>query len=222
MGRSIASLAAKRDDVEIVDEATGRLHRFFRAGRARRPSLGRGRRRESRSSIGTTGLAADHQRAIDAAAREGGGAAGGEHLARRRRAARAGRAGGAAARARLGRRDLGDAPPRQARHAVGHRAAARRARSTGPRRRRPTELNRFDRMQEGPHAREHGRHLLCLAARRHGRRRASGDLRRRRRADRARPPRREPGDLRQGRGAAALWLRTASAGRYTMADVLGL
>ncbi|MEA3039388.1 MAG: 4-hydroxy-tetrahydrodipicolinate reductase [Sphingomonadales bacterium] len=86
----------------------------------------------------------------------------------------------------------------------------------------PTERNRFDRMQEGPHAREEGgvyysslrggtvagEHVVVFA----------GD------GERIELGHRADSRLIFARGAlrAALWLRDKPAGRYTMADVLGL
>ncbi|MEA3060666.1 MAG: 4-hydroxy-tetrahydrodipicolinate reductase [Sphingomonadales bacterium] len=86
----------------------------------------------------------------------------------------------------------------------------------------PTERNRFDRMQEGPHAREEGgvyyaslrggtvagEHVVVFA----------GD------GERLELGHRADSRLIFARGAlrAALWLRDKPAGRYTMADVLGL
>src|SRR5947199_8855795 len=56
------------------------------------------------------------------------------------------------------------------------------------------------------------RNLLCLAARRHGRGRASRNLCRRRRADRARPPRREPDHLPERRYPGAGLAERQAAG----------
>jgi 4-hydroxy-tetrahydrodipicolinate reductase len=86
----------------------------------------------------------------------------------------------------------------------------------------PAERNRFDRMQEGPHAREEGgvyysslrggtvagEHVVVFA----------GD------GERLELGHRADSRLIFARGAlrAALWLRDKPAGRYTMADVLGL
>jgi 4-hydroxy-tetrahydrodipicolinate reductase len=86
----------------------------------------------------------------------------------------------------------------------------------------PAERNRFDRMQEGPHAREEGgvyysslrggtvagEHVVVFA----------GD------GERIELGHRADSRLIFARGAlrAALWLRDKPAGRYTMADVLGL
>jgi 4-hydroxy-tetrahydrodipicolinate reductase len=86
----------------------------------------------------------------------------------------------------------------------------------------PTALNRFDRMQEGPHAREEGgvyyaslrggtvagEHVVVFA----------GD------GERIELGHRADSRLIFARGAlrAALWLKDRPAGRYTMADVLGL
>jgi len=86
----------------------------------------------------------------------------------------------------------------------------------------PTALNRFDRMRDGPHAREEGgvyysslrggtvagEHVVVFA----------GD------GERIELGHRADSRLIFARGAlrAALWLRDKPAGRYTMADVLGL
>ena len=106
-----------------------------------------------------------------------------------------------AARPGLGHRDRRDAPSPQGRHALGHRLAARRRRPMkGAASAEQRRANRLRRMQRGPARARGRRHLLRLAARRLGRRRPSRRLRRRGRADRARPPRRKPRDLRHGRG----------------------
>jgi 4-hydroxy-tetrahydrodipicolinate reductase len=86
----------------------------------------------------------------------------------------------------------------------------------------PTEKNRFDRMQEGPHAREEGG--IYYASLRGGS--VAGDHQV---VFAAEGERIELGHRAENRGIfatgavkAALWLAGKPAGRYTMADVLGL
>ncbi len=174
--------------------------------------------------IGTTGLRPEHHALIDTAAGKIAADPDREHLARRQSAARAGRGGGAPAGHRLGHRHRRDAPPRQARHALGHRAAARRVGQCRARRREQYRAQPLRSHAGGAAPARGGRHLLRLAARRIGSGRSHGDLRGRRRTHRTRPPRRKPRDLRQGRGQGGAVARRGrrAAGRYTMADVLGL
>ena len=173
--------------------------------------------------IGTTGLTPEHHRAIDAAAKRDRRAADRQHLARRQRAAR-----------RWSRRRRGGSGPdwdieileMHHRHKLdspsGTALLLGASANIGRGAASNIEKNRFDRMQEGPHEREEGGiyyaslrggsvagdHLVVFA----------GDGERIELGHRAE----SRAIFAKGAVKAALWLAGKPAGRYTMADVLGL
>ena len=103
-------------------------------------------------------------------------------------------------------RDLRDASQQEDRRTLRHRAVVRRG--GGPRGARSGLKEAFGARARRPYRRAQGwRHRLCVAARRHGRGRASRHLRRSRGAHRAAPQGRGPHDLRtrraQGRALGA-------------------
>ena len=174
----------------------GSRHRHHRA-------VGVGRRRDQERHL------ARHRREV------------GQYEPRRQSAGGAGEARGAIARREFRHRNPGNAPPRQDRRAVGHRADARRGR-----RRRPQDRARaaFGARPRRRHRRAPDRrYRLCVVARRHRHRRSQRDLRRPHGAHRADAPRRGPHACsRKARVKAALWARGKKPGLYSMADVLGL
>jgi 4-hydroxy-tetrahydrodipicolinate reductase len=221
MGRAIAAIAAARDDIEIVDQepdvfidfsVPSALDEHLNAAvAAGRPVL-----------VGTTGLTADHQRAIDAAAAkvavlQAANTSFGVAVLRAlvEQAARLLGPDWDAEILEMHHRNKLDTPSGTA-LLLG--ASVNRGRGAGS----PTELNRFDRMQEGPHEREHGgvyyaslrggtvagEHLVIFA----------GDDERIELGHRAE----KRSIFAKGAVRAALWLKDRPPGRYTMADVLGL
>ncbi|HEX5184197.1 MAG TPA: 4-hydroxy-tetrahydrodipicolinate reductase [Allosphingosinicella sp.] len=223
MGRAIAAIAATRDDVEIAAEAAGAdVFVDFSASDVLDANLRTAVEAGKPILVGTTGLAPDHHRAIDAAA---------EKVAVLQAANTS--YGVAVLRALV----------EQAAHLLGadwdaeilemhHRrkldtpsgtalllgASIHEGRGAESR----IAHNRFDRMQEGPHEREEGgvyyaslrggtvagEHLVIFA----------GDDERIELGHRAQ----KRSIFAKGAVRAALWLKGRPAGRYTMADVLGL
>jgi 4-hydroxy-tetrahydrodipicolinate reductase len=221
MGRTIASVAAGRSDVEIVEEApdvfidfsvpTALDEHLNAAVAAGRPIL-----------IGTTGLAPDHYRAIDeAAARvavlQAANTSYGVAVLRAlvEQAARLLGPDWDAEILEMHHRGKLDTPSGTALLLGASVAEGRGAPG-------PADLNRFDRMQEGPHEREQGgvyyaslrggtvagEHLVIFA----------GDGERIELGHRAE----KRSIFAKGAVRAALWLKGKPPGRYTMADVLGL
>lgn len=221
MGRAIAAVAAGRDDVEIVTDrpdvyvdfsAPAALDEHLRiAADAGKPIL-----------IGTTGLTPDHHRAVDAAAEkvavlQAANTSFGVAVLRAlvEQAARLLGPDWDAEILEMHHRNKLDTPSGTA-LLLG--ASVNRGRGAGS----PTELNRFDRMQEGPHEREPGGvyyaslrggtvagdHLVIFA----------GDDERIELGHRAE----KRSIFAKGAVRAALWLKDRPAGRYTMADMLGL
>jgi 4-hydroxy-tetrahydrodipicolinate reductase len=221
MGRAIAAIAAARGDVEIVDRepdvfidfsVPSALDEHLNAAvAAGRPVL-----------VGTTGLTADHQRAIDEAAAkvavlQAANTSYGVAVLRAlvEQAARLLGPDWDAEILEMHHRGKLDTPSGTALLLGASVNCGRGAASN-------TELNRFDRMQEGPHAREPGGvyyaslrggtvagdHFVVFA----------GDDERIELGHRAE----NRSIFAKGAMRAALWLKGRPAGRYTMADVLGL
>jgi len=223
MGRAIAGVAEARGDVEIANDVAGAdviidfsvpdaLDKHLRT------ALGAG----TPIIVGTTGLTPDHHRAIDAAAEkiavlQAANTSYGIAVLRAlvERAARLLGPDWDAEILEMHHRHKLDTPSGTALLLGASVNRGRGAEST-------TALNRFDRMQEGPHAREQGGvyyaslrggsvagdHLVIFA----------GD------GERIELGHRAENRSVFARGAvhAALWLKNRPAGRYTMADVLGL
>lgn len=223
MGRAIAAIANAREDVEITDEAAsadvlvdfsapdaldGHLRAAVEAGI---PIL-----------IGTTGLTPEHHEAIDAAAGkvavlQAANTSYGVAVLRAlvEQAARLLGPDWDVEILEMHHRHKLDTPSGTALLLGASVNNGRGAAST-------TELNRFDRMQEGPHEREPGGvyyaslrcgtvagdHLVIFA----------GDDERIELGHRAE----NRSIFAKGAVRAALWLKGRPAGRYTMADVLGL
>ena len=197
MGQAIAQAIEDRDDVQIAEHRPD-VFVDFSVPEAVQEHVAAAVAAGTPILIGTTGA---HRRASPADRRGRGEdrrPPDGQHLARRQSARPSGPRGGGAARHRLGHRDRRDAPSPQGRRAVGHGADARHG---GGRRAAASTSTRSATAAATAHRRARARpHRLRLAARRLGRRRSPGHLRRRGRAARARPPRREPRDLRPWRG----------------------
>ncbi|MDB5693388.1 MAG: 4-hydroxy-tetrahydrodipicolinate reductase [Alphaproteobacteria bacterium] len=221
MGRSIAAVAAARDDVEIVIE-TPEIYVDFSAPDALEEHLAAAIAAGKPILVGTTGLTPEHHQAIDAAAAkvavlQAANTSLGVAVLRVlvEQAARLLGPDWDAEILEMHHRDKLDTPSGTA-LLLG--ASVGKGRGADG----PTDLNHFDRMQEGPHAREPGgvyyaslrggtvagEHVVIFA----------GDGERIELGHRA--------DSRtifaKGAIKAALWLKDRPAGRYTMADVLGL
>ncbi|HEX4737249.1 MAG TPA: 4-hydroxy-tetrahydrodipicolinate reductase [Allosphingosinicella sp.] len=221
MGRAIAAIAGARDDVEIVDRepdvfidfsVPSALDEHLNAAvAAGRPVL-----------VGTTGLTDDHHRAIDEAAAkvavlQAANTSFGVAVLRAlvEQAALLLGPDWDAEILEMHHRNKLDTPSGTALLLGASVNRGRGAEST-------TALNRFDRMQEGPHEREKdgvyyaslrggtvaGDHLVILA----------GDDERIELGHRAE----SRSIFAKGAVRAALWLKDRPPGRYTMADVLGL
>ena len=223
MGRAVAAVAAARDDVGIVsDVAAADVIVDFSVPDALekhlRTALGTG----TPIVVGTTGLTPDHHRAIDAAAEriavlQAANTSYGIAVLRAlvERAARLLGPDWDAEILEMHHRDKLDTPSGTALLLGASVNEGRGAPGA-------TDLNRFDRMQEGPHPREPGGvyyaslrggsvagdHLVIFA----------GDDERIELGHRAE----NRSVFARGAIHAALWLKDCPAGRYTMADVLGL
>jgi 4-hydroxy-tetrahydrodipicolinate reductase len=221
MGRSIASIAAARDDVGIVTEQPD-VYVDFSAPEALEAHVEAAVEAGKPILVGTTGLKGEHHQAIDAAATkvavlQAANTSLGIAVLRIlvEQAARLLGPDWDAEILEMHHRHKLDTPSGTALLLGASVNAGRNAAG-------PTELNRFDRMQDGPHEREEGGvyyaslrggtvagdHLVIFA----------GDGERIELGHRA--------DSRtifaKGAVRAALWLKDKPAGRYTMADVLGL
>src|SRR3954465_15036067 len=221
MGRSIASLAAARDDVEIVIEAPD-VHVDFSAPEALDAHLAAAVAAGKPILIGTTGLREEHHRAIDQAAAkvavlQAANTSFGIAVLRAlvEQAARLLGPDWDAEIVEMHHRHKLDTPSGTAlllgASVNGGRDAAG-----------PTERNRFDRMQEGPHEREEGG--VYYASLRGGT--VAGDHQVIFAGEGERIELGHRADSRtifaKGAVRAALWLKDKPPGRYTMADVLGL
>jgi 4-hydroxy-tetrahydrodipicolinate reductase len=221
MGHSIATAAAGRDDIEIVSEAPD-VYVDFSAPEALDAHLAVAVAAGKPILVGTTGLKPGHHRAIeDAAAKvavlQAANTSYGVAVLRAlvEQAARLLGADWDAEILEMHHRHKLDTPSGTA-LLLG--ASVNKGRGAP----NSTELNRFDRMQEGPHEREEGGiyyaslrggtvagdHLVILA----------GDGERIELGHRAE----SRAIFAKGAVRAALWLKDRPAGRYTMADVLGL
>ncbi|HEY1607171.1 MAG TPA: 4-hydroxy-tetrahydrodipicolinate reductase [Allosphingosinicella sp.] len=223
MGRSIAAAVGARDDVEIASDA-GEADIFvdFSAPEALEANLAAAAAAGKPILIGTTGLTPGHHRAIDEAAGkvavlQAANTSYGVAVLRAlvEQAARLLGPDWDAEILEMHHRRKRDTPSGTA-LLLG--ASVNKGRGAAS----PTELNRFDRMQEGPHAREQGGiyyaslrggtvagdHLVIFA----------GDDERIELGHRAQ----KRSIFARGAVRAALWLNGRPAGRYTMADVLGL
>jgi 4-hydroxy-tetrahydrodipicolinate reductase len=221
MGRAIAAIADARDDVEIVGEEPD-VFVDFSAAAALEEHLAAAVEAGKPILVGTTGLQPEHHRAIDAAAAkvavlQAANTSFGVAVLRAlvEQAARLLGPDWDAEILELHHRHKLDTPSGTA-LLLGASVAAGRGASD------QTELNRFDRMQEGPHEREPGgvyyaslrggtvagEHLVLFA----------GDQERIELGHRAE----KRIVFAKGAVRAALWLKGRPAGRYTMADVLGL
>jgi len=221
MGRAIATIAAGRDDVEIVDEAPD-VFIDFSAPEALDEHLNGAVAAGRPILVGTTGLTADHHRLIEAAAAkvavlQAANTSYGVAVLRAlvEQAARLLGPDWDAEILEMHHRDKLDTPSGTALLLGGSVNKGRGAESF-------IELNRFDRMQEGPHAREEGgvyyaslrggtvagEHMVIFA----------GEDERIELVHRAE----KRSIFAKGAVRAALWLKDRPAGRYAMADVLGL
>jgi 4-hydroxy-tetrahydrodipicolinate reductase len=221
MGRSIAALASGWDDVEIVTEAPD-VYVDFSAPEALDEHLAAAVAARKPILVGTTGLKAGHHRAIEEAAvkvavLQAANTSYGVAVLRAlvERAARLLGPDWDAEILEMHHRHKLDTPSGTA-LLLGASVNKGRGAPTS------TELNRFDRMQEGPHAREDGGvyyaslrggtvagdHLVVFA----------GDGERIELGHRAE----SRAIFAKGAVRAALWLKGKQVGRYTMADVLGL
>ena len=186
MGRAIAAAieeaarASLAGGADLGDDAGGaragerRAGRFLGARRARRPISTPRSRAGTPIVVGTTGLDAEHQAAIDAAARTDRRAAGRQHVARRQPARASGRA---RRRARLGPDWDIEIVEMHHRHKVdapsGTALLLGAAAGAGPRR-RPRRGRATAAATASPAPRDARPYRLRLAARRLGRRRPSG------------------------------------------------
>jgi 4-hydroxy-tetrahydrodipicolinate reductase len=221
MGRSIAAIATARDDLEIVDEAPD-VFIDFSAPAALDEHLNAAVAAGKPALVGTTGLTAEHHRLIEAAAAkvavlQAANTSYGVAVLRAlvEQAARLLGPDWDAEILEMHHRQKLDTPSGTALLLGASVNVGRGAASS-------TELNRFDRMQEGPHAREQGgvyyaslrggtvagEHLVIFA----------GDDERIELGHRAE----KRSIFAKGAVRAALWLKGRPPGRYTMADVLGL
>src|SRR3954454_7810405 len=221
MGRSIASLAAGRDDVEIVTGAPD-VHVDFSAPEALDAHLAAAVAAGTPILIGTTGLKEEHHRAIEQAAAkvavlQAANTSLGIAVLRTlvEQAARLLGPDWDAEILEMHHRHKLDTPS-------GTALLLGASVNTGRGAESPIALNRFDRMQEGPHEREEGGvyyaslrggsvagdHLVIFA----------GDGERIELGHRAE----SRAIFAKGAIRAALWLAGRPPGRYTMADVLGL
>lgn len=221
MGRAIATIAAKRSDVEIVEE-TPDVFVDFSAPEALDEHLNGAVAAGRPILVGTTGLTADHHRLIAQAAGKVGvlqaaNTSFGVAVLRAlvEQAARLLGPDWDAEILEMHHRHKLDTPSGTALLLGGSVNKGRGAASF-------TELNRFDRMQEGPHAREEGgvyyaslrggtvagEHLVIFA----------GDDERIELGHRAE----KRSVFAKGAVRAALWLKERPPGLYSMADVLGL
>jgi 4-hydroxy-tetrahydrodipicolinate reductase len=221
MGHAIASIAAARDDIEIVDEAPD-VFVDFSAPEALDEHLNGAVAAGRPILVGTTGLTANHHRLLDDAAAkvavlQAANTSFGVAVLRAlvEQAARLLGPDWDAEILEMHHRDKLDTPSGTALLLGGSVNKGRGASSF-------TELNRFDRMQEGPHAREKGgvyyaslrggtvagEHTIIFA----------GDDERIELVHRAE----KRIIFAKGAVRAALWLKDRPSGLYSMADVLGL
>jgi 4-hydroxy-tetrahydrodipicolinate reductase len=223
MGRAIAAIAGARDDVEVVSEAAAAdVLVDFSAVEALDAHLAAAIEAGKPILVGPTGLTPDHHRAIDAAAEkvavlQAANTSYGVAVLRAlvEQAARLLGPDWDAEILEMHHRDKLDTPSGTALLLGASVHVGRGAESR-------IEHNRFDRMQEGPHEREEGgvyyaslrggtvagEHLVIFA----------GDDERIELGHRAE----KRSVFAKGAVRAALWLKDRPAGRYTMADVLGL
>jgi 4-hydroxy-tetrahydrodipicolinate reductase len=221
MGRSIAAAAAARDDVEIVAEAPD-LYVDFSAPAALDQNLATAVAAGKPILVGTTGLTPGHHRSIDEAAAtvavlQAANTSLGVAVLRVlvEQAARLLGPDWDAEILEMHHRDKLDTPSGTA-LLLG--ASINQGRGAAG----PADLNRFDRMQEGPHGREPGG--VYYASLRGGT--VAGEHQAIFAGDGERIELGHRADSRtifaKGAIKAALWLKERPAGRYTMADVLGL
>jgi 4-hydroxy-tetrahydrodipicolinate reductase len=221
MGRAIAALAAGQDDVEIVTEAPD-VHVDFSAPEALDAHLAAALAAGKPILVGTTGLKPDHHRAIDQAAAkiavlQAANTSFGVAVLRAlvEQAARLLGPDWDAEIVEMHHRHKLDTPSGTA-LLLG--ASVNEGRSAAS----PTEHNRFDRMQEGPHAREEGG--IYYASLRGGT--VAGDHQVIFAGEGERIELGHRADSRaifaKGAVRAAQWLKDKPPGRYSMADVLGL
>lgn len=221
MGRSIASVVADRGDVEIVSEAPD-VHVDFSAPEALDAHLAAAVGAGKPILIGTTGLKDEHHRAIEAAAAkvavlQAANTSLGVAVLRTlvEQAARLLGPDWDAEIVEMHHRHKLDTPSGTALLLGASVNAGRGAES-------PTALNRFDRMQDGPHAREEGG--VYYASLRGGT--VAGDHQVIFAGEGERIELGHRADNRtifaKGAVRAAMWLKDRPPGRYAMADVLGL
>jgi 4-hydroxy-tetrahydrodipicolinate reductase len=223
MGRAIAAIAGARDDIEITNEAASAdLFVDFSAPDALDDHLRAAVDAGIPILIGTTGLTPDHHRAIDAAAEkvavlQAANTSYGVAVLRAlvEQAARLLGPDWDAEILEMHHRHKLDTPSGTA-LLLGASVNKGRAAASN------TELNRFDRMQEGPHEREPGG--VYYASLRGGT--VAGDHQVIFAGDDERIELGHRAENRsifaKGAVRAALWLKGRPPGRYTMADVLGL